>query len=96
MNEQGPTEKSVIVNAETFGQFAQMEDGYWYYWVGSRGALTAFGLRVLADELDRRNAPWGEQVRRDIGIALRPRISTIVLLAVLLALVIAACLFLYI
>lgn len=43
--------------------FIAFEDGYLRYWPDKiNGALSAADLRIIADELDRRNAPWDAQV----------------------------------
>lgn len=42
------------------------DDGYVVYW-DSKGYLTASHLREIADELDRRNKTWHEQVMQDVG-----------------------------
>lgn len=96
MNEPESFQEKVIANAEAFGQFERIGDSYWYYRVGNRLILTSTGLRALAEELDRRNADWYAKVRKDIKMTLSPRVSTIVLLAALLATIIVACLLLYI
>ena len=42
-----------------------MDDGYQYFWIANRGALSASDLRIIADELDRLNADWDAQVKAD-------------------------------
>ena len=42
------------------GDLVQGDDGFWMYWptsVASRGALTGWMLRALADEIERLNEP---------------------------------------
>ena len=39
-----------------------LEDGFRYFAPGGGGALSADNLRVIADELDSRNAEWSAQV----------------------------------
>lgn len=48
----------VVRMASERGEFAELEDGYVHYFPGKGGALAAWELRALADELDRRNATW--------------------------------------
>ena len=57
------------------GDFVMGEDGYYVFWpTGSnRGALTPRDLRILADELDRLNAPWDEIVQNDPSISGKPQ-----------------------
>ncbi len=44
--------------------FIPLEDGYYYYWPHSgKGAFSADNLRAIADELDRKNKPWDDQVQ---------------------------------
>ena len=65
------SKKRVIAMAEERKEFVTLEDGYVYYWPeGSpHGAFPAVALRLLADELDRRNAEWDKQVQSDPAIA---------------------------
>lgn len=53
------------------------DDGYVVYWTQQGGYLTAEHLREIADELDRRNKTWHEQVMQDVG-ALMPQIKSLV------------------
>lgn len=46
-------------------------DGYVYWWpTAGGGHWAAYALRIIADELDRRNKPWDDIVQND------PRIGT--------------------
>ena len=57
-------EKEKIIKSSDIGY---LEDGYQYFFANKdRGALSANALRVIADELDRRNFLWDKQVRKDI------------------------------
>lgn len=40
------------------------DDGFFIFWPAriTGGALTADNLRTIADELDRRNAPWQKEI----------------------------------
>jgi hypothetical protein len=52
------------------GEFGELEDGYVNWWPtdSSRGgAISAWQLRTLADELDKRNAVWDAVVQTDCG-----------------------------
>lgn len=53
----------IIELADERKEFVALEDGYSYYWPKEGGALSTNDLRVLADELDRRNAPWDKVVK---------------------------------
>jgi len=48
-------------------EFVTEVDGYIYYWPDKspHGYLAAYHLRAIADELDRRNKPWDDQIRND-------------------------------
>jgi len=46
---------------EDRGGFDKLEDGFVYYFGGS-GALDSWALRVIADELDRRNEPHRKSI----------------------------------
>ena len=48
--------------------FEKLDDGYVYYFKSKPGAIGSFELRAIADELDRRNAEWDAQVKRDLGV----------------------------
>ena len=54
----------IIAFAEAAGEFITDVDGFVYYWPKNArgGHLAAHHLRALADELDRRNAPWEAQI----------------------------------
>lgn len=41
------------------------DDGFWHYWIENKGALSSFALRTIADELDRINKPWQDQIDND-------------------------------
>ncbi len=47
-------------------EFIHLEDGYVYFAPTGTpyGAFAAWMLRALADELDRRNAPWEADINR--------------------------------
>lgn len=60
-------ERATIIRlAEERGEFVTDVDGFVYWWPSVNpehvGHLSAFSLRFLADELDRRNAPWEAQI----------------------------------
>lgn len=58
----------VIQMCDERDEFGPLEDGYVYYWPSAKqGAIAAEELRIIADELDRRNAEWDAQVQRDIA-----------------------------
>lgn len=48
---------------EDKGGFDKLEDGFVYY-LGGPGALTSGTLRIIADELDRRNEPHRELIEK--------------------------------
>lgn len=49
----------LIELAQAAQQFVTAEDGYVYYWPKAcSGALSPWQLRLIAEELERRNAPW--------------------------------------
>lgn len=47
------------------GDIAPSDDGYQVLWTGS-GFIDASGLRIIANELDRRNAAWDATVKADL------------------------------
>lgn len=40
-------------------------DGFVYYWPDGGGSYSAYHLRMIADELDLRNAEWEEIIAND-------------------------------
>lgn len=46
------------------GEFGCLEDGFVYYFPSKGGAIAAHQLRWLADELDRRNEEWQQQINQ--------------------------------
>jgi hypothetical protein len=45
----------------------QEVDGMYYYFPTGTGMLASHGLRIIADELDRRNKDWNEQINKYLG-----------------------------
>jgi hypothetical protein len=57
--------KRIIEHVDKNHDFVYGDDGYCIYWVSQTGGgLTADALRVIADELDRRNADWDANVQQ--------------------------------
>jgi len=52
------TPAELIEKCDKHDEFVQFEDGFVYYWPVGRGGISAVHLRIIADELDRRNAAW--------------------------------------
>ncbi len=44
--------------------FYQEVDGFWVWDPGHRGYWEAYALRIVADEMDRLNAPWAAEINR--------------------------------
>lgn len=58
----------VIDYVEKADEFVTGDDGYVVFWPHrNSGCLPAYILRIIADELDRRNAEWDEIVQREVG-----------------------------
>ena len=57
----------VIETCEEFCEIGPLDDGFQYFWIKDRGAMSATDLRIIADELDRRNKDWQEQIERDLS-----------------------------
>lgn len=51
-----------------------LEDGYLYWEPVGNGCFSAWELRVIADELDKRNKPWDDHINNDPRIG-APSIS---------------------
>lgn len=48
-------------------QMLQEVDGFYYYFPKDGGFLTSAHLRILADELDRRNKDWSDYIDKTLG-----------------------------
>ena len=60
--------EKVIASCDENNEIGPMEDGFQYFWGKKQyGAMSAADLRVIADELDRRNKGWEEQINRDLS-----------------------------
>jgi hypothetical protein len=44
-------------------EYGPLDDGFIYYFPSKGGALSAEVLRVIADELDRRNKAWDDDIK---------------------------------
>ena len=52
-------------NGKLAGQFEISDDGFYYFWPEfekDAGYLSPYILRELADELDRLNQPWNDEI----------------------------------
>lgn len=64
-HEQNPEIKRLIISLDVNKEFIIAEDGYVYYWPqGAGGCLNERILRIIADELEWRNAEWDAVVKR--------------------------------
>ncbi len=62
MNEE--TKKRIIEKLNKDGCFEPLDCGYVHLWPQTtQGAFSADALRVIADEIDRRNEEWDKQVQ---------------------------------
>ena len=52
----------IIQVADERGEFVYLEDGFLYYEPKGAGVISAHHLRTLADELDKRNKKWSEEI----------------------------------
>lgn len=58
------TKRQFIRRVTERGDILCGDDGYYVYWpTGNGGSLSSHNLRVIADELDRRNAKHDRQVK---------------------------------
>jgi len=44
-----------------------MDDGFYYWGPCGGGGISSYELRIIAEELDRRNKDWEETIERDLG-----------------------------
>lgn len=56
--------RRIIEIIDERGEFVMDVDGYIYYWPQGQGCLAPHHLRWIADELDRRNKPWDDEINR--------------------------------
>ena len=64
------TERDLVVRITAERkEFIYADDGYVVFWPNgsTNGAFDAANLRILADELDRRNEEWDKQVREALS-----------------------------
>ena len=54
--------KRIIQRADEAGDIFTLEDGFYYFGPSTGGAMSAELLRVIADELDRRNEGWASTI----------------------------------
>ncbi len=56
----------LINKVKALNEFITLDDGFVYYWPAGHagGALSSHQLREIADELDRRNAPWQADINK--------------------------------
>lgn len=47
--------------------YVTLEDGFKYFWVVGKGALSADDLRSVADYLDKQNEEWLNSIIEKIG-----------------------------
>jgi membrane protein involved in colicin uptake len=52
----------VLKSSYQHNEIGPLDDGYQYFWIRGRGAMTAAALRIIADELDRINKPHDEEI----------------------------------
>ena len=55
-------EKQFIEKVKAEGDIATTDSGHYAYFAGNNGYLTAYNLRVIADELDRLNSPLDDSI----------------------------------
>lgn len=62
----------ILDMVNSHGDILSLEDGFFYFWAKGRGAFSANNLRVIADEIDRRNQPLKEMMEKDPCFAANP------------------------
>lgn len=60
------TNEDIIKLAHERNEFVVGDDGYYYYWPNRNfsGGYPAYALRLIADELDRLNKDWDDQIKK--------------------------------
>lgn len=64
LSDNGDERSRLVAMVEQWKEFITLVDGYVYYWPNPQraGALSACNLRMIAEELDRRNEAWNREV----------------------------------
>ena len=60
------TLKETVLSSVSNEIYQEVDGFYVYAPAGNKGFLCATSLRIIADELDRLNAPWWAQIERDL------------------------------
>lgn len=58
--------KRLIEKCDQYREIGPLDDGFQYFWIKDRGALSATDLRIIADELDARNKDLERQLEKDL------------------------------
>lgn len=58
------TATEIIEKIDAEGDFVTGDDGYVFFWPTGVGGLSPWVLRVIADEIDRRNAPLDKSIKK--------------------------------
>ena len=64
--------RRVIESCDKHDEIGPLEDGYQYFWIKDRGAMSAHALRIIANELDRRNNPHDDDIAAYFAAKLPP------------------------
>lgn len=59
--------RNVLSMARKHRLISPLDDGFQYFWFKDLRAMTATDLRIVADELDRLNAPLEKQIAEDFN-----------------------------
>jgi hypothetical protein len=59
--------RNILSKVRQHEEIIPLEDGFQYFYPLGRGGLSAVVLRIIADELDRLNAPWKKQIEEDLS-----------------------------
>lgn len=57
--------RNILAKVRKYEEIVPLDDGFRYFWIKDRGAMSAAVLRIIADELDRLNAPIKKQMEED-------------------------------
>ena len=52
----------IIAKCDDRGDIGVMDDGFYHFWPDTGGSMSSDCLRVIADELDRRNETWVKSI----------------------------------
>jgi hypothetical protein len=70
------TKEEILQKFKERGEFQQDVDGFYYYAPKDGCLIPSYQLRIIADELDKMNKSWQEQVEKQLYLDAKYRGDT--------------------